>query len=154
MTSHPSHHPWCNLGLMFLFGVVSGLITAGLATALGKLTFALATGLGDQTGDWLIGGIVFVAVLLPGLLVAAGGAGLAGGLASGLLALRLWRPSRRWLAAWLIIWALSGVGVQGMTTFNAEPRLDLITLGGWSVLGTLLAVGFALLAPPWGQMRR
>lgn len=153
MISQPSHHSTRNLGLIVLLGVVSGLIAAVIATALGRLTFALAAGLGNQTGDWILGGIVFVAMLLPGLLVSGGGAGLAGGLASGLLALRLWQPSRRWLAAWLIFWAAGGFGVQVVTAVNANPELSLISLGGWSVLGALLALGFALIAPPWGQRR-
>lgn len=138
---------------MFLLGVVSGLIAAVIATALGQLMFAIAAGLGGQTGDWILGGIVFMAVLLPGLLVSGGGAGLAGGLASGLPALRLWRPSRRWLATWLIFWAAGGFGVQVVTAVNANPELSLISLGGWSVLGALLALGFALIAPPWRQRR-
>lgn len=138
---------------MFLLGVVGGLIAAVITTALGRLMFVIAAGLGDQTGDWILGGIVFVAVLLPGLLVSGGGAGLAGGLVSGLLALRLWCPSRRWLAAWLIFWTASCFGVEVMTAVNANPESSLISLGGWSVLGALLALGFALIAPPWAQRR-
>ncbi|MCS6908989.1 MAG: hypothetical protein NZM11_00230 [Anaerolineales bacterium] len=156
MTSQPSHHPRRNLGLMFLFGGVSGLLAAFIATVLGQLTFALAVGLGDQAGDWILAGIVFVTALLPGLLVSGGVAGLAGGLASGLLVLPLWRPSCRWLAAWLIVWALGGLSIQAfqiLTMTNANPELNLLSLGGWSVLGGLLALGFALVAPPWAQRR-
>ncbi len=149
MAAVPSARRWRQRGLLVALGAGGGTITSIVVWALARLSFVLAEIAGNQANDWIIGGIIFGVVLLISVVVSGIGGGLAGGWISGLIIQRIWRASRGWLIGWNIVWSLTGTGAHLFWLSNANPDLSPILVTGWVFLGALIALFFALIAPPW-----
>lgn len=149
MCAVPSTRRWRQRGLLVALGAGGGIITSIVVWALARVSFALAEIASNQANDWITGGIIFGAVLLISAVVSGIGGGLAGGWLSGLIVRRIWRTSRGWLIGWTIVWTFMGIGLHVAWLSNANPDLSLILIAGWTFLGALIALFFALIAPPW-----
>lgn len=149
MAAVPSARRWRQRGLLVALGAGSGIITSIIVWALARVSFVLAEIAGNQANDWITGGIIFGTILLTGAVFSGIGGGLAGGWISGLIVRRIWRASRGWLIGWTIVWSLTGTGAHLFWLSTANPDLPLILVMGWACLGALIAVCFALIAPPW-----
>ncbi|MCS7039728.1 MAG: hypothetical protein NZP34_09010 [Caldilineales bacterium] len=137
-----------DLAVLLGLGAAGGVVTAVLGVRVTNALSAAAMAIASGTNDWILGGILLAGLLVVVLPVSGGVAGLLGGLASGWPARRIWRASQRWLWAWLIVWAVGGAGL-GLTVSNPNAELGLSTAGLGVLLGALIALGFAFVAPPW-----
>lgn len=149
MSAVPSGGGWRQRGLLIALGAGSGSVTSIVVWTLARASFAMAEGAGNQANDWIIGGIIFGATLLIGVVVSGIGGGVAGGVISGLIVRRIWRASRGWLIGWIIVWSLVGMGTHIAWTTSALPDLNPAFILAWALPGALIALFFALIAPPW-----
>jgi hypothetical protein len=139
---------WQRLGLQLLVGSLGGLV-AGLATLLlFRLLYAASFALADTVDSmwaFLIFGIgIVISIVLSGLL-----GGLAGGVLSALILGRLWQASCRRLALWAASWMVGSAGTSFFVLGRgADPTTGMVASGWWLLLGSALALLFALIAPP------
>lgn len=126
-------------------GLVAGLATLLLFRALYAVSFALANAVDSMWAFAIFGAAVVISIVVSGLL-----GGLAGGGLSALILARLHRPSCGRTAVWTATWL---VGSAGTSLFvlgrGADPAIGMAATGWWLLLGTVLALLFALIAPPW-----
>jgi Mn2+/Fe2+ NRAMP family transporter len=153
MAKQPHQQRWQHLSIYLLLGIVSGGIANVIAVLAFTGLYAVSFALANQLDGWLAFGVFAVFMILSTIISGIIG-GLVGGVVSGFMAQRWWRPSRRWLIVWAMTWLLGGlvlwiVSIQGM---QAGPALSLISSGWWALLGVIIALAFAMIAPPWRSL--
>lgn len=136
------------LGALALAGVAGGAIAGLTAVLLFRGLYSVSFAAADNLDGWLAFG-AFTIALVVCLFVSGLLGGLAGGLVSGALVARLVRPPRLWLRVWRVMWMVGGLGVWLLITQHrgADPAIGIETGRWWMLLGGLLALGFAWLAP-------
>lgn len=137
-----------DLALLLGLGAAGGIVMAVVGGVLTNALSAVAMTMANATNDWILGGILLAGLLVVVLPIGGGAAGLVSGLASGGPAKRIWRASWRWLWAWLVVWVVGGIGL-GLTNGNPTPQPSLEATGLGALVGILIGLGFAFVAPPW-----
>jgi hypothetical protein len=141
--------PWPQFGVQLLAGMAGGLVAGLTVLLLFRGLYALSFAVADTFDGWFAFGVfaagTVISIVLSGLL-----GGLAGSLLSGLIVRRLWRPSRRWLVSWAVTWM---VGSASLSLYvlgsGADPAGEMVAGAWWVILGGVLSLAFALIAPPW-----